>query len=331
MKRISLDELMKRHPDYSYSQHYHYITGLLAEQKLMPVKNAKSNGRRPALLLAYWVPKEEDQSEEELEEELKFQLVPLISIEYYLSHLKEYQKDREWVRMLNQYLKTNQELLKEPESVNERSFEIWNREKFLTREQGEKILKRCGLKREFFNIYETAEPIPYYSNTRKTPQNILILENKDTFFSMRRFLLGGNTRIFGEEIGTLIYGGGKRIVKSFQEFDLSVEPYMQSEANTLYYFGDLDYEGIGIYESLSQQCEDGRKPVPFTAAYEKMLAKAGQVERLPDTKEHQNRNLTGVFFSYFSRETKEYMQKILERGQYIPQEILNNTDFGSCN
>lgn len=330
MRRISLDELMERHPNYSYEQHRCYIIRLLAEQKLMPVKNAKSNGKKPALLLAYWV-LEEEQLEEALEKELKdelsYQLVPKITIDYYLSHVKEYQKDRVWVLMLNQYLKTNQELLEQPESVNERSFEIWNREKFLSKEQGKKILKRCGISLDDFKVYETAEPIPYYSNTRKTPQKMLILENKDTFFSMRKFLLDGHTRILGEEIGTLIYGGGKRIVKSFQEFDLSVEPYMQFENNTLYYFGDLDYEGIGIYESLRNRCQENRIVVPFVAAYERMLAKADQADSLPDTKEQQNRNLTGIFFSYFSRETAERMQEILKQGQYIPQEILNSYDF----
>ncbi len=327
MKRISLEALMKRHPDEEYAQQYAYIMRLLAEGTLKPVKSAGTNGRKPALCLSYWVQEEADESFKELEEELKFQLVPLISVAYYLSHLKEYQKDRQWVLRLNQYLASNQEQLKQPESVNERSFEIWNREKFLDREQGAKILRRCGLMQEFLNTYETAEPIAYYCHTRKVPQNMLILENKDTFFSMRRFLLEGNSRIFGEKIGTLIYGGGKRIVKSFQEFESSVEPYMTAEENKIYYFGDLDYEGIGIYESLAQQRQGKRKPVPFQAAYERMLKKAAQAIELPKAKEQQNSNLTGAFYTYFIRETVEQMQEILGKNQYIPQEILNLSDF----
>ncbi|MGB5000816.1 MAG: hypothetical protein WBO90_17150, partial [Blautia wexlerae] len=67
-----------------------------------------------------------------------------------------------------------------------------------------KILKRCGLNVEALNVYRTTEPLSYYTHTRNTPQNILILENKDPFFSMRNYLLNGHTEIFGAEIGTLI-------------------------------------------------------------------------------------------------------------------------------
>ena len=88
----------------------------------------------------------------------------MISIGYYLSHLDEYQKDRKWVLMLNDYLKENRSLLQQPISVNERSFEIWSREKFLTKEQGRKILKRCRIETDFLNMYETAEPFAYYSH-----------------------------------------------------------------------------------------------------------------------------------------------------------------------
>lgn len=330
MKRISLEELMGHHPDFTYGQQYEYIRNLIAAGKLKPVKSAKTNGKSPALCLSYWKVEEADTSYRELEEELKFQLEPLISVEYYLAHLEEYQKDRTFVLMLNEYLKKDRGLLEQPESVNERSFEIWNREKFLTKEQGSRILKRCRIDAAFFNMYGTAEPLAYYSNTREIPQNMLVLENKDTFFSMRRFLLDGNTAILGEEIGTLIYGGGKRVIKSFQDFELSVEPYMKSEKNTIYYFGDLDYEGIGIYESLRKQGlgnEEKRIIVPFVAAYEKMLEKAKQADRLPKTKEQQNRNITGDFFDYFSRGTKEQMLGILQKNQYIPQEILNMGDY----
>lgn len=62
---------------------------------------------------------------------------------------------------------------------------------------------------EALNVYRTTEPLSYYTHTRNTPQNILILENKDPFFSMRNYLLNGHTEIFGAEIGTLIYGAGK--------------------------------------------------------------------------------------------------------------------------
>lgn len=103
---------------------------------------------------------------------------------------------------------------------------------------------------------------------------------------------------------------------------------MQAEGNRIYYFGDLDYEGIGIYERLAEQsARQNIKIQPFTQAYETMLVKARPVRQLPKTKEKQNRNLTGDFFTYFPEQTVCVMKELLEQEYYIPQEIINQADF----
>lgn len=326
MKRISLEELLRPYAKESYEQQYQYIKKLIEQEKIKPVKSARGNGKKPALYCSYWVI-EQKKDYSILEEELKYRLHPMISVDYYLSHLKNYERDREFVLKLDKYLRTRQEMLSYPESVNERSFEIWNREKFLSREQGKAILKRCGLNVQNLNVYGTAEPLAYYSYTRETPQNLLILENKDTFYSMRRHLLEEKGSIFGEDIGTLVYGAGKRIFRSFEDFGFCVEPYMVECGNRIYYFGDLDYEGIGIYENFAESF-DGRWEIrPFVPAYDAMIRKACQSDGLPKTKEKQNRNLSSRFFSYFSDEQEKKMKAVLEREEYIPQEILNISDF----
>lgn len=128
------------------------------------------------------------------------------------------------------------------------------------------------------NIYQTSEPLAYYTGSRQTPQTILITENKDTFYSMRRYLMerGSNQEIpniLGQEIHTLVYGAGKGILRSMEDFKFCVEPYMNDSTNQYLYFGDLDYEGIGIYELLSVLFEEEHEIKPFVAAYEKMLQK----------------------------------------------------------
>lgn len=326
MKRISLEQLLKTDTNETYARQCRRIRGLMESGKIKPVKASGTNGKSPALYREYWLA-EEEKNYDDLREELRYQLVPLISVDYYLSHLGVYEQDRKWVLLLNTYLKKRRILLEHQESINERSFEIWNREKFLSREQGKKILKRCGLELDFLNVYGTTEPLSYYSHTRAVPQNLVILENKDTFYSMRKHLLEGNDTILGERIGTLIYGAGKSIWKSFQDFDLCVEPYMKAEENQIYYFGDLDYEGIGIYESLAELTCDSREIRPFVPAYETMMKKAESAGQLPETKELQNRNIKELFFSYFSEEQVTEMLRILENGTYIPQEILNITDL----
>lgn len=329
MKRISLNDLLHPHRDIPYEQQYRQICTLISEGKIKPLKASGTNGKHPALYREYWL-LEQEKDYRLLEEELKYRLHPLIAVDYYLSHLKNYEKDRPWVWMLSEYLKQNKEKLNCQESMNERSFEIWGREKFLSRGQGKRILKNCGLTEDFLHIYQTTEPLAYYSHTRQVPQNMLILENKDTFYSMRRHMMQGNRNILGTEFETLIYGAGKGILRTFLDFDLCVEPYMQDKQNRIYYFGDLDYEGIGIYENLAGMVSNDWKVTPFTAAYESMLKKADEtwgMTELPDTKEQQNQNIQETFFSYFDRERAAQMKQMLNAGKYIPQEILNITDF----
>ena len=58
-----------------------------------------------------------------------------------------------------------------------------------------------------------------------------------------------------------------------------------------------------------------------------MLKKAAVVPSLPETKEGQMRRESGLFFSFFQEEDRAKMTDILNAGRYIPQEILNGSDY----
>nr|MCR4746782.1 DUF2220 domain-containing protein [Lachnospiraceae bacterium] len=216
------------------------------------------------------------------------------------------------------------------------SFEIWGREKFLLgKKDGEisagEILKHCGISSEMLNYYLTAEPLAYYTITKEVPQNILILENLDPFYGMRKYSIEtGAERIFGLRIGTLIYGGGKRVSRAFSDFELLAEPYMSAEGNHFYYAGDIDYEGIGIYESFSERVKDHVKIAPFVPYYKEMLnkTKAGdEIDKLPQMKAGQVKCKGEFFFEYFEEDDIKKMETILEAGKYVPQEILSVRDY----
>jgi hypothetical protein len=183
-------------------------------------------------------------------------------------------------------------------------------------------------------MYSTVEPLCYYSGSRDTPQNILIVENKDPFFSIRKLLISnGEADILGTRISTVVYGAGKGILKSFGDYELCIEPYMKAEGCRMFYWGDLDYEGIGIAQSFSQRVseyDDAPALRLFVPAYERMVQKAAEsgFENLPDTKEGQNRNIDYAFFEAFTKDIGDRMRTILESGRYIPQEIINVSDFG---
>ena len=102
---------------------------------------------------------------------------------------------------------------------------------------------------------------------------------------------------------------------------------MLDENNEFVYFGDLDYEGIGIYENLATCFQEQAKLKPFVAAYAKMLTKSRELPQLPTTKEGQNRQLEGFFFNDFDGVTQDGMRELLEHNLYIPQEILTILDY----
>ena len=111
---------------------------------------------------------------------------------------------------------------------------------------------------------------------------------------------------------------------------MCVEDYLTDSKDKYLYFGDLDFEGIGIFQKVQEKFLDaGRKILPFKEAYQRMMDKAGDTgfKRLPETKEKQNRNIDRSFFRYFGEEYAVQMEEILDSGKYIPQEILNVTDF----
>lgn len=326
MKRRSLEELLGSRINAAYNEQYAYISSLLDAKKIKPVLAAGKNGKKPPLYLAYWE-QEEPKDYSAFKHELLYNIDPRIDISYYQQNLAAYTVEREDVLQLNDFLKARAKLLATQVSYNERSFQIWAREKFLLKGAGKKILKHCGIELGDLNCYSTAEPFAYFSLTREVPQKLLIIENKDTFFSLRKALLAGKEQLFGEKISTLIYGAGKRVISSFQEFATSAEPYMLHEANELLYFGDLDYEGIGIYENLAESFAEQGKIKPLKAAYLAMLGKSNFYKQLPVTKQEQNRQLKGSFFAYFTTEEQEQMNKILQQDLYLPQEILTINDF----
>lgn len=258
MKRISLESLLHSRQELPYQEQYEHICRLLEEEKIKPVKASRTNGKKPALYREYWIVEAQKDYSSYIEE-LKYSLSTNISVDYYLSHLDIYEKDRPWIIMLDDYLKNNSDRVQNAESMNERSFEIWNREKFLDREQGKRILKRCGIELESLNIYRTSEPMPYYAHIRNTPQNLLFWKIKTLFSVCAAIYCVVMQRFLVQKWDTLIYGAGKGILRSFQDFDFCAEPYMRDPRNQIFYFGDLVTKALEYTRILQKDFRtDGR-------------------------------------------------------------------------
>ncbi|WP_461205679.1 Wadjet anti-phage system protein JetD domain-containing protein [Clostridium sp. DL1XJH146] len=324
---ITLEELEKIIGAKEYIELYNLINDMVENKQLIPVKNSGGNGKTPVLYKKYRVLKEKKE-QSDLLEELNYKIHPKLDITYYKNHLEKYKEYRKYILLLNEFIMNRKELLKVSISMNERAFQIWGREKFIQKEEGKVIIKNLGLDQEYLNYYDTTEPLAYFSKGKETPQNILILENKDTYYTMRRHLINGGDEILGQNITTLIYGGGKSINKAFSDFEISVEEYVSNKDNKLYYFGDLDYEGIIIYERFYKLFIEDYNVQPFIKGYEMMINKYEEIKmKLPKTKDGQNRNIKDIFLDNFSNEYRAKIIEILENDLYIPQEIINITDL----
>ena len=324
-KKISLETILAKKKGVSYQEQYEYVLNLIHSGEIAPIKSSDLNGKSPALYLMYWANVEEEDYSE-LKNELLYHTHHMISTAYYLKHIAVYQKERQHVRRLNRFLMENNAHLSVCVSINQRSYEIWSDEKFLSEKSGPTILTHCGLAMENLNVFNTSAPFPYYKVDEGVPQTLLIVENSDPFFTMRKHLMEGHKHLFGREIKTLIYGAGNGGPKEFTDFELSGEPYMCHAQNEFLYFGDLDYAGLRIYEKTAGSYHWPGGLHPFKEAYNKMLEKSRSME-LRKSEKNQSSYEGNIFFSEFNQDEAEKMKKILEDGYYIPQEILTQEDF----
>jgi len=187
-KRIDLNTIRNYFNIPEYQKLYDTVCMLMDSNVIKPVKVKGTNGMKPALFNEYFIMKEE-KDYTAYKDEINFRLNPSINTSYYLKNIGTYLKDRKYILKFSEFWDKNGHILDTFVSKNERSFQIWQEEKFLSEGRGVKILKNLGFDLSILNIYETSEPIAYYSLNKTVPQNILIIENKDTFYSIRKFMI----------------------------------------------------------------------------------------------------------------------------------------------
>ena len=324
--KITLDELEILYKVNNYNELKDIVFKLIEEEKISIIKASGTNGKKPALYNKYNVIKEKEDNSVYFEE-LDYKIIPEIDISYFRKNIEKYKENRRYILKLNEFLMKNKAALNNRISQKERSFQIWQEEKYL-QNKGLTLLKKLNISINELNFYETNEPLAYYPMEHSCPQNILIIENMDTFYTFRKHLMSKSNKFFGVNISTVIYGKGKGIEKSIKDFDIVVDEFVSDVRNTIYYLGDLDFEGIIIYENLELMIKEKYTIRPFVEGYKKMIDKyLENYYELPQTKEKQNKNIKDVFLNYFDDDYKNKILTILNKGSYIPQEILNIGDL----
>lgn len=281
---------------------------------LTRVKAHGENNKFPSLALTYRVNK--SNLKQQLYEKLKdarFRLHPSINIEAYFQLPEErWDLDEPFIYKINQYIMKNGFPIEEVPAP-ERSFELVEDEKWITEGGGHELLERIHLW-EHFKIIPVSDPLMFALNLeaiKQEKQLHLIVENKTTYQGLLPALQGG---LFS----TLIYGCGKKIVKSIEQFNYQL-PLITTKHH-FYYFGDLDYEGILIWHLLS-------KKIPVTPAlpfYEACLRKPyafGKQNQRP------NEEALTAFLTFLQKDDQENLLEMFSSGGYYPQEIIKTNEL----
>ncbi|MBM7650390.1 hypothetical protein JOC78_003380 [Bacillus ectoiniformans] len=309
---IELEELLRNDVD-SYEKFVQFIQQLENEQVLHMVKSKGRTSRTPSLALQYRINKGVLASSHHTElQRYRLILHPSMNIdEYYRHDASIFQQDLPYILKLDKYLK-HYGFPVESVPAPERSFALVGDEKWIVEKGGKELLERLQLF-EKLQIVPVSEPLMFAINPKQLSSETqlhLIVENKTTYQGL---LLA----LEDMEFATLIYGGGKAVIKSIDQFSLQ---YSVQATHHFFYFGDLDLEGITIWHSLTKR-QLTQLAMPFYHACLQKQPAGG--------KEYQRENKLALeqFLTSFSPSDQDIISTLLSNGQYYPQEILKTTEL----
>lgn len=318
-----------------YDEYYIIVEKLVAEGFILPIASSGSNGMNPPLYKRYSISKKQRDFDNYFTE-IRL-LSGAFNVEGYLDNPQKYAEHRPWVQILDTFIKSDNQALSTQLSINERSFQVFGREKAIKEDKNlQAVLNFNPDIRDKLNYYMTPEPFFIHRITEIYEDiNILIIENKDTWYTLKSIMKPSLNNMLGISFDILLYGEGKKISRrldSLTEFDAS---FFNNNKTVYYYFGDLDYEGIGIFNDLKNVNPELNIKL-FSRLYSWMLEEVTALLKssegkfkLPQTKAKQNRKSIELFLKEFSAKEGAVINNILEEGKYIPQEILNRESFYS--
>lgn len=325
----------------SYEKAAASVKELVKQGVLEPIRASKTNGRIPALYNKYRIKKTQKDYSKTIG---KIKLLhPNFDHQAYFNDPELYEINEGSITALSYYFWHCEKELETPMSVNERSFRIWGREKYLK----EHLIGLSGfiklrmlsdnefipekVFKEILNFYSTPEPFFDYVHEKKSEMNVLIIENKDTWYSLRKALKEtGNNTIYGKSYQILLYGEGRKITRSTSRLEEYHNEILSNSKNTYAYFGDLDIEGLLIYCDLKRNNSELALE-KCIGLYEAMITKARELQNnenlpyeLPFTKDERRKNVNWDELLFgFTTEDSIFLRRLFENGYYIPQEILN--------
>ena len=315
-KMVPLIEIEKVLPgNIEYIDFANTIIEFVNMNVLSPVKSHGTNNKKIPLANTYRI--NNSYFREELINEIasyQLKLNSNINLQaYFLLSEKTWKQDLPYIKKIDFYLK-KEGIPKEEVTAPERSYQITGNEKWIDENGGREILERIGLL-EQLKISSVPDPLMFAINKNRicnSKEHIhLIVENKATFYALIDDI--ENTRFT-----SLVYGAGWKILGGISVFEKQIG--LTDEDNKIYYFGDLDFEGISIWHGLNE-----RRPVILGVEfYEYLLKKPcsyGKENQAP------NKKAIDSFLLNFNNSSKEKIMNTLNKGGYYPQEGLDKEEL----
>lgn len=297
------------------------INRCIDDEIILPIEKSGTNGNRVYTIYnKYRVLDKKSLEDEKVKIKIK-NLHPLLqNNNYLLNHIDKFIKYEGLFDKLNTYLFKEDEC--DEMSKKEKSFEIFGEEKILEDSSYVSILRTIGITSEKLNYYDTPEYcFNDYIPIKKTTLKLLICENKDIWFNIRRMMFEKQCNtIFGVSIDGVVYGQGNNITKKGALNQYT--SFLGDCATEYLYWGDIDRAGFDIMYRLCA----ANKSVnikPFCEGYIKMLELAAD-KKIPDSEDGREKNINYLELENdFEKNICEQIIYFLEDNKRLPQEIIS--------
>ena len=286
-----------------------------------PVKNSGKNGNISyPLYKKYRILVKEEADNETIDEIRK--LHPLLLRSGYLSaNPLEFQKNRAVIECLSAYLFGDKDVTFI--SRKERSFEIFGHEKTLDDSIVKTLLRKLQITESELGFYDTPEYCFHdYIPVRKEHMMLLICENKDIWFNIRRRMFEDGVKgLFGIAIDGVVYGEGNKVSDRTGALEEYVKFMGEPDVKFLYW-GDIDREGFDIFRR-TKDANDRLDISLFVPGYKKMIERAKNIE-LEDSPSSKKQGMRfDDLINEFSDDERNFLTDIFDNNKLIPQEIIS--------
>lgn len=291
------------------------------QELLKPIISSRTNGNiRYPIYMKYRIILPEEQGYDYSDEIRK--LHPMLqSNGWLISHQIEYKKYYSLLNQINTYLfssKSNDE----PISRKERSFSIFGEEKILDDVGVKSLLSRLDIDGQKLAFYDTPEYcLNDFIPERKAVMTLLLCENKDIWFNVRRLMFEDNKRsFFGTAIDGVVLGSGNRVC---EKKCLSIyTDFLKAQKVSYLYWGDIDREGLDIYLRLRRDNPELLIEL-FMPGYEMMLSLSRATDLPNSTDRREHKNTYEDIYSLFDFEMANLLREYINQNKRLPQEIIS--------